>query len=136
MGRPPSLYSRCMDVGVITLFVADPQASKAFYARALDTESVWEDDNSVVFKLDNGMMINLLQRGAPVSELLGRVPAADAGASFLLTVWVDDCDATYAELTDRGASFTGAPIDRPWGVRTAAFADPDGFLWEIAQQLG
>jgi catechol 2,3-dioxygenase-like lactoylglutathione lyase family enzyme len=125
-----------MDVGVITLFVADPQASKAFYARVLDTEAVWEDANSVVFKLDNGMMINLLQRGEPVETLLGPVQAAESGASFLLTVWVDDCDAEYEKLTARGASFTGAPIDRPWGVRTAAFADPDGFLWEIAQQLG
>jgi lactoylglutathione lyase len=125
-----------MDVGVITLFVADPQASKAFYARVLDTEAVWEDANSVVFKLDKGMMINLLQRGEPVETLLGPVPAADSGASFLLTVWVDDCDSEYEKLTARGASFTGRPIDRPWGVRTAAFVDPDGFLWEIAQQLG
>ena len=31
--------------------------------------------------------------------------------------------------------FVLGPIDRPWGVRTAAFADPDGYLWEIAQQL-
>jgi catechol 2,3-dioxygenase-like lactoylglutathione lyase family enzyme len=125
-----------MDIGVITLFVADPQVSKAFYSRVLDTQSIWEDGNSVVFKLDNGMMINLLQRGEPVETLLGPVPAVESGASFLLTVWVDDCDATYAALRERGASFTGEPIDRPWGVRTAAFADPDGFLWEIAQQLG
>jgi catechol 2,3-dioxygenase-like lactoylglutathione lyase family enzyme len=125
-----------MDVGVITLFVADPQASKAFYARVLDSESVWEDANSVVFKLDNGMMINLLQRGEPVDTLLGPVPSVESGASFLLTVWVDDCNATYETLKSRGAQFSGEPIDRPWGVRTAAFADPDGFLWEIAQQLG
>jgi catechol 2,3-dioxygenase-like lactoylglutathione lyase family enzyme len=124
-----------MDVGVITLFVADPQASKAFYARVLDADAVWEDANSVVFKLDNGMMINLLQRGGPVAELLGSRPAAEPGASFLLTVWVDDCDATYAVLRERGAEFDAPPVDRPWGVRTAAFADLDGFVWEIAQQL-
>jgi catechol 2,3-dioxygenase-like lactoylglutathione lyase family enzyme len=28
------------------------------------------------------------------------------------------------------------PLDREWGVRTAAFADPDGHVWEIAQELG
>jgi uncharacterized glyoxalase superfamily protein PhnB len=27
------------------------------------------------------------------------------------------------------------PIDRPWGRRTAAFADPAGHLWEVAQEL-
>src|SRR4051794_18648755 len=124
-----------MDVGVITLFVADPQASKAFYERVLGSESIWEDASSAVFKLDNGMMINLLQRGEPVHELLGSRPAAEPGASFLLTVWVDDCDVAYAELSERGASFDAEPVDRPWGVRTAAFADPDGYLWEIAQRL-
>ena len=125
-----------MDVGVITLFVADPQASKAFYARVLGSESIWEDANSVVFKLDNGTMVNLLERGEPVETLLGPVPAAAPGASFLLTVWVDDCDATVAAMRERGVTFDLGPVDRSWGVRTAAFRDPDGFVWEIAQQLG
>jgi catechol 2,3-dioxygenase-like lactoylglutathione lyase family enzyme len=124
-----------MEISVITLFVADRERSKAFYANVLAAELVWEDANSAVFSLDN-LMINLLQRGEPVETLLGPVPAGASGASFLLTVPVEDCDAAYEELTARGASFTGAPIDRPWGVRTAAFADPDGYLWEVAQQLG
>jgi uncharacterized glyoxalase superfamily protein PhnB len=33
-------------------------------------------------------------------------------------------------------SLLNGPIDRPWGMRTATFADPDGHIWEIAQQLG
>ncbi|MET0609013.1 MAG: VOC family protein, partial [Gaiellaceae bacterium] len=28
------------------------------------------------------------------------------------------------------------PIDRPWGLRTAAFADPDGHVWEVAAKIG
>ena len=27
------------------------------------------------------------------------------------------------------------PVNRPWGVRTASFADPGGHIWEIAQEL-
>ncbi len=123
-----------MDVGVITLFVADRDRSMEFYGRVLARDAIWEDDSSAVFKLDN-LMINLLQRGEPVDTLLGPVPAVDAGASFLLTVRVDDCDATVTALTARGAEFVLGPIDRPWGVRTATFADPDGFLWEVAQPL-
>jgi catechol 2,3-dioxygenase-like lactoylglutathione lyase family enzyme len=122
-------------VAVITLFVGDRDASKEFYARVLAIDPVWEDGNSAVFKLDN-LMINLLQRGAPVDELLGPVPAAASGASFLMTVWVDDADAACATLVERGVSIALGPVDRPWGVRTAAFADPDGYLWEVAQQLG
>jgi uncharacterized glyoxalase superfamily protein PhnB len=26
-------------------------------------------------------------------------------------------------------------MDREWGMRTAAFADPDGHIWEFAQEL-
>jgi uncharacterized glyoxalase superfamily protein PhnB len=33
-------------------------------------------------------------------------------------------------------SLLNGPIDRDWGMRTAAFADPDGHVWEVAQALG
>jgi uncharacterized glyoxalase superfamily protein PhnB len=26
-------------------------------------------------------------------------------------------------------------MNREWGMRTAAFADPDGHIWEVAQEL-
>jgi uncharacterized glyoxalase superfamily protein PhnB len=26
-------------------------------------------------------------------------------------------------------------MNRDWGMRTACFADPDGHIWEIAQEL-
>jgi uncharacterized glyoxalase superfamily protein PhnB len=38
-------------------------------------------------------------------------------------------------LRGRGVEFLNGPQDRPWGQRTAAFADPDGHVWEIAQEL-
>ena len=52
-----------------------------------------------------------------------------------LTVWVDDADAACAELATRGAALLNGPMNREWGMRTAAFADPDGHVWEIAQEL-
>jgi catechol 2,3-dioxygenase-like lactoylglutathione lyase family enzyme len=121
-------------IGAITLFVADPQRSKEFYARVLDAEVAFEDENSVAFNLDN-LILNLLERGAPVDGLLGPVPAAEAGASFQLTVWVKDADAVCADLAKRGVEIVAGPVDRPWGVRTAMFLDPDGYLWEIAAQI-
>ena len=32
----------------------------------------------------------------------------------------------------RGATLLNGPIDRPWGIRTAAFRDPAGHVWELA----
>ena len=58
-----------------------------------------------------------------------------AGSRFQLTIWVDDADAACARLVSRGAPLLNGPLNRAWGVRTAAFSDPDGHVWEIAQQL-
>ncbi len=118
-------------IGAITLFVDDPQRSKEFYARVFEADVVHEDDNAVAFGFDN-LVVNLLKRGAAVDELLGPVQPVEAGASFLMTVWVEDTDAVCADLAERGVEIAVGPLDRAWGLRTAAFADPDGYLWEVA----
>ena len=38
-------------------------------------------------------------------------------------------------LAERGVALLNGPVDRPWGIRTAAFADPAGHVWEIAAPL-
>ncbi len=49
------------------------------------------------------------------------------------TIGVDDVDAMGAELRKRGVEFLNGPMDRPWGIRTASFRDPGGYIWEIAK---
>ena len=122
-------------VGAITLFVDDPKRSKTFYEEVFDVPVVFEDDASAAFKFDN-LLVNLLAAGA-AHELIdpAAVAGRDAGSRFQLTVWVDDAEAAVAELASRGVTLLNGPMDREWGVRTAAFSDPDGHVWEIAQQL-
>jgi catechol 2,3-dioxygenase-like lactoylglutathione lyase family enzyme len=119
-------------VGAMTLFVADTDRAREFYARAFELEPIFEDDNSAVFKLEN-TLVNLLDETAapPVIEPL----AVGSGTRALYTIWVDDCDAAAAQLRARGVDLLNDPVDRPWGQRTAAFADPDGHAWELAQTL-
>ena len=121
-------------VGAMTLFVEDPQRSKEFYARVFEVDVAFEDEASVAFRFEN-LFLNLLKRGEAVNELLGPVPEAPAGASFELTVWVDDVDAVCADLAERGVAIVTGPMDRPWGMRSAAFLDPDGYVWEVAADL-
>lgn len=122
-------------VGAITLFVEDPQRSKSFYERVFDAPIVFEDDAAAVFRFES-TLINLL-RDATAPELIA--PAAvgprDAGSRFQLTIWVDDADAVCAELVRLGVELLNGPVDEAWGVRKAAFADPDGHVWEVAQEL-
>ena len=60
------------------------------------------------------------------------VGGPDAGVRAQFTIEVDDVDARCAELTGRGLALLNGPLDRPWGVRTATFADPAGHVWELA----
>ena len=84
---------------------------------------------SVVFDFD-GTLINLLQE-SEAPELIAPATVG-AGARMQFTISVDDVDATVAELRERGVDLLNGPMDRPWGIRTAAFADPAGHVWEIA----
>ena len=122
-------------VGAITLFVDDPQRSKAFYADLFDLTVIYEDESAATFKFDN-MLVNLLATSA-AGELIapGVVGDREAGPRFQLTIWVDDADAACADLRKHGVDLLNGPLDREWGVRTAAFADPDRHIWEIAQPL-
>lgn len=123
-------------IEVATLFVDDIARAKAFYLRVFEPEVIYQDEVSCVMAF-GGMAINLLE--APEApKLVEPVPVAPsaAGARVLLTIRVPDVDATCAVLRDRGVALLNGPIDRPWGRRTAAFADPSGHVWEIAQELG
>jgi catechol 2,3-dioxygenase-like lactoylglutathione lyase family enzyme len=122
-------------VGAITLFVEDPQRSKAFYEKAFDVPVIFEDENSAVFQFEN-TIINLLATPAAHELIAPRtVGGPDVGARAQFTIWVEDANAVIAELSNRGVELLNGPIDREWGMRTAAFTDPDGHVWEVAQNL-
>jgi lactoylglutathione lyase len=53
----------------------------------------------------------------------------------MLTIKVKDANAVCAELEQHRVKLLNGPVDRPWRRRTAAFADPAGNVWEIAQEL-
>ena len=91
---------------------------------------------SAVLKF-SGTMLNLLAvTQAPELVEPSAVAAPGSGARVLLTIRVDDVDAVCAELGRHGVSLLNGPVDRPWGRRTAAFADPSGHVWEVAQEIG
>jgi catechol 2,3-dioxygenase-like lactoylglutathione lyase family enzyme len=117
----------------VTLFVEDLLAAKQFYLRAFGLPVEFEDDNSAVFKFGS-MLINLLKI-SEARELVepAKVASREAGSRFVFTIHVDDVDAMCAELTSRGVELLNGPMDRPWGVRTASFVDPGGYIWEIAK---
>jgi lactoylglutathione lyase len=120
---------------VITLFVEDLASAKAFYTDIFGLKIVYQDDVSAVVKLQN-LMINLLQI-SEAQDMMKPAPVAGArlGSRLLMTIKVENTDTVCAELKQHGVTLLNGPIDRPWGRRTASFADPAGNVWEIAQDL-
>lgn len=119
-------------IAAITLFTDDLEATKAFYLDVFGLPVHFEDEASCVFRF-GGTLVNLL-RVEDASELVAPAvvggPANDPRMQF--TLEVEDVDAMCDELRRRGVDLLNGPLDRPWGVRTASFRDPAGFVWEIA----
>jgi catechol 2,3-dioxygenase-like lactoylglutathione lyase family enzyme len=121
------------DISAITLFVEDLGAARTFYEAAFGLPIHFEDPHSVVFKFGD-TLLNLLVESA-VLELISPSASAppEAGSRVVLTLMVDDVDETCAGLAKRGIELLNGPMDRPWGIRTASFVDPNGYIWEIAK---
>jgi len=43
----------------------------------------------------------------------------------------EEVDALLERAAEAGATLTDQPHDRPWGIYSGYFRDPDGHLWEI-----
>ena len=122
-------------IEVITLFVEDLAATRAFYENVFGLEVVYSDEASAVVRLEN-LMINILN-AERAGTLVEPWPVAgrEDGARLLPTIAVEDANAVHEELKQHGVTILNGPIDRPWGRRTVAFADPAGNVWEVAQIL-
>jgi uncharacterized protein len=132
-------------IDIITLAVADLERAHEFYRDGLGLESrgiigtefLGDDVNPAgdiaLFELPGGLMLSLYPRtelakdanltlGPPKSGefSLGHAMASRAEVDALLT----QAEAAGATLTDR-------PHDRPWGIYSGYFRDPDGHLWEV-----
>jgi len=119
----------------ITLFVEDVAASKEFYQRVFDVAPFDDGETNVGFRLKDMYFFLTLSSNAPEMIAPLSAGAAGNGPRHVFAIIVDDVDAVAAELKDKGVSLVNGPADRSWGMRTLNFADPDGYVWEIAQEI-
>jgi len=119
-------------IGAITLFVEDPDRSKAFYQEVFELEPMFEDETGAGFQLED--MFLFLTRSSHAPALIAPAAAGSPGNGprHVFAIIVDDVNAVCAELTGKGIPLLNGPQDREWGMRTANFQDPDGYVWEIA----
>jgi catechol 2,3-dioxygenase-like lactoylglutathione lyase family enzyme len=123
------------EIFAATLFVTDLTTAKAFYIEVFDKTPVFEDPNSVVFQFGTTLINLLEERAAPELIAPASVAKKESGSRFQMTIKVADANLQAERLSALGVQLVNGPMDRWWGVRTLLFADPDGHLWEFAQDL-
>jgi catechol 2,3-dioxygenase-like lactoylglutathione lyase family enzyme len=131
-------------VNVITLAVANLERALRFYrdglgfasGRLLGTE--WTDEATgangaiVMFELDGGLILSLYLRSDLAKDAEIPVGPPQSG-EFSLAQLVHsrvEVDQLLRTAESAGAAATRAR-DRPWGIYSGYFRDPDGHLWEI-----
>ena len=120
-------------VTLITLGVADLERSKAFYG-ALGWVPT-QDEGEVVFYQINGLILGFFGLG-PLAKDQGRPDAQlGTGAMTLAQNFTTDeeVDAAYDLALKAGATALKAPEKVFWGGYSGYYADPDGHVWEVAQ---
>src|SRR5436305_9085720 len=118
------------------MFVRDLVKCVTFYRDTLGLDMRQSDADSASFKLENQYF--LLLHVSAAADLIGEEVNAlkiEGAPRMLLAAGVEDVDATYETLKAKGVTFLKPPIDQPWGLRTAHFADPEGNIWEINQSI-
>ena len=90
-----------------------------------------------MFELQNGLILALyprteLAKDAKQPIVVGvskRSPTEFSIGHFVQTK--EEVDALLKQAKAAGAIVTEEPHDRPWGIYSGYFQDPDGHLWEI-----
>ncbi len=118
-------------ISMITLGVSDLQRSTEFYRDGLGFPTEGEHKGVAFFKL-RGAWLSLF----PLAELNKDANVATAGVGgFTLAHNVEskaEVEAVLATAQRAGANIIKPAQDAFWGGYHGFFADPDGFVWEIA----
>ena len=132
-------------IDVITLAVANLDRALAFYrdGLGLPTQGVigteWVGDDSTpagaiaLFELQGGLLLALYPR-TELAKDANIALAPPIPGEFSIGHLVSsraEVDALLARAQAAGATVADQPHDRPWGIYSGYFRDPDGHLWEI-----
>ncbi len=132
-------------INVITLAVSDLDRSHAFYRDGLGlpsegflgTEFKGDEHTAAgtiaMFRLDDGLMLCLYpRRDLALDAGIPLAPARPGEFSIGHLVGSrSEVDDLLGKAEAAGARVTDAPHERPWGIYSGYFQDPDGHLWEV-----
>ncbi|NTV45671.1 MAG: VOC family protein [Chlorobiales bacterium] len=120
-------------ISIVTLGVSDLARSTAFYRDGLGLPTHGDFPGITFFKL-NGTWLALFPR----EELASDAQVSSQGSGFTgITLAHNvsskaEADALLKEAEKAGAKIIKPAKDTDWGGYSGYFADPDGYLWEVA----
>jgi catechol 2,3-dioxygenase-like lactoylglutathione lyase family enzyme len=121
-------------ITLITLGVSDVAGARNFYERlGLKASSAGNDE--VAFFNVNGLVLALWGRKALAEDagLKSPPPGQFSGTALAWnTSSQAEADAVLAHAVACGAKLTKPARKTFWGGYSGYFADPDGYLWEVA----
>jgi catechol 2,3-dioxygenase-like lactoylglutathione lyase family enzyme len=132
-------------IHVITLGVEDLERALSFYRDGLGlpsegitgTQFAGDEQNPAgavaMFTLEDGLILSLYPR-SELAKDAGVQPGYTAGSGISIGHLVDspaEVDRLLGLAEQAGGRVLGPAHERPWGIYSGYFADPDGHLWEI-----
>jgi catechol 2,3-dioxygenase-like lactoylglutathione lyase family enzyme len=132
-------------IDVLTLAVADLERAHAFYRDGLGLPSrgllgtQWPGDEDtpagavVMFELQGGSTLALYPRNELAKDANVAVGEPRTGEFSIghIVSSREEVDALLAQAQAAGATLTDHAHNRPWGIYSGYFRDPDGHLWEV-----
>jgi len=122
-------------VSIITLGVRDFARARRFYVEELGWPVDQEDHNWVCVLLGGGSTAFTLYPWDELAEDARVSPDGEGFRGVTLAYNVRSekrVDEVLAEAEQAGASIVKQPEHTAWGGYSGYFADPEGYLWEVA----
>jgi uncharacterized protein len=121
-------------VSVITLGVRDLSGARRFY-ESLGWSADQEDDNWACYVLAGGATAVAFYPWDELAADAGVPPEGSGFRGVTLAYNVSSearVDEVLAEAERGGGTIAEQPRKREWGGYSGYFADPEGYLWEVA----
>jgi catechol 2,3-dioxygenase-like lactoylglutathione lyase family enzyme len=124
------------EINLITIWTEDIEAMKDFYSGILGFEIINDLGEYVEFE-NSGVRFAVCVRSVmyPYSD---EFRERASGQNFELAFpcgSVEELDADYRMLMEKGVKGIHEPENMPWKQRTALFADPEGNIHELFTEL-
>ena len=116
-----------LNAGIIT---ENLKETKKFYTEVLDFGVSFENDFYILLHTPNqAAEISFLQPDHPSQKPIFQ--SAFQGKGVYLTIEVDNVDAIYKQLKEKGVQMEINIRDEPWGDRNFSIVDPNGIGLDI-----